>query len=64
MNIRRRAVILSMIISAFLTYAAATNVFASDDVSKNTSPKDPSIKVLMPYYLHVMLMYRQKKKDY
>ena len=37
-----------MVISAFLTFAAATGVFASDDADKNTSPKDASIKVLMP----------------
>ena len=48
MNIKRRAVILSVIISAFLTFSAAMNVYASDGTDKNTSPKDPSIKVLMP----------------
>ncbi len=48
MNIKRRAVALSMIIAAFLTYAAATSVSASDDVTKNMSPKNPSVKVLMP----------------
>lgn len=48
MNIRRRAVIMSMIVSAFLTYTAATGVCASDDGNKNASPKDASIKVVMP----------------
>lgn len=37
-----------MIISAFLTFAAATGVLASDDANKNASPKDASIKVVMP----------------
>ena len=48
MNIRRRAVILTMVISAFLTYAAATGVSASDDAKKNVSPNDASVKVLLP----------------
>ncbi|MBQ7700426.1 MAG: cadherin-like domain-containing protein [Clostridia bacterium] len=48
MNVRRRAVLLSMVISAFLTYAAATGVRASDDTEKNVSPKDASVKVVMP----------------
>ena len=48
MNIRRRAVILTMVISAFLTYAAATGASASDDARKNVSPNDASVKVLLP----------------
>ena len=48
MNIKRRAILLSMVISAFLTYTAATGVSASDDAEKNVSPKDASVKVVMP----------------
>ena len=48
MNIKRRAILLSMVISAFLTFAAATGVFASDGADKNVSPKDASIKVMTP----------------
>ena len=48
MNIKRYAVFFSALLSVFLTFSAVTPVFASDDVSKGTSPSDSSVKVLMP----------------
>lgn len=48
MNIKRRAILISMIISAFLTFAAATGASASDDGKKGVSPADASISVVMP----------------
>lgn len=49
MNIRRKAVFLSAVISVFLTFSAATGVLASDDASKrNASPSDPTVTVVSP----------------
>lgn len=48
MNIKRRAVLITMVISAFLTLSAATGASASDNAGKGVSPSDASVKVLTP----------------
>ena len=48
MNIKTKMILLSVMISAFLTSAAATAVLAADGTGSGKSPSDASIVVLMP----------------
>lgn len=48
MEFKRKFKVMTVLLSAFLTFASATTVFASDDARPGASPADPDIKVIMP----------------
>lgn len=48
MDLKRKIRVLSVMLSAFLAFASATTVFASDGAKQGVSPADPDIKVMMP----------------